>query len=104
MDTKLEAIKQKALSTGASRAILNAVLEAKQYSGILEALVVAGSYQALAGQLGVNYQAVQQWLKMGYVPLARIPEIESLYGIPRADLMNPKYAAALAEPKFSSDV
>jgi hypothetical protein len=43
-------------------------------------------------------------LKLGYVPLGRIPEIESTYGVPRKDLMNPKYAAALAEPNFSSDV
>lgn len=96
-------LQQKALR-GSSRAVINATLRANGYSGILAALVAAGSTSTLAKQLGVNYQAVQQWVKAGHVPLGRITEIEALYGIPRADLIDPKYAAAIAEPNFSSDV
>ena len=103
MDKKLTDLRNRALA-GTSRATINATLSATRYSGILDALVRAGSHQEMAKQLGVNYQAVQQWVNAGYVPLARIPEIESIYGVPRVDLMNPKYAAALAEPKFSDDV
>lgn len=104
MDKKLEALNQYAVKNGASLAVMNALLDAERYSGILDVVVKAGSLQGPADKLGVTYQAVQQWLKTGYVPLARIPEIESLYGVPRVELMNPKYAAALAEPNFSADV
>jgi hypothetical protein len=104
MDKKLEALNKYAMENGATLAVMNALLDAEKYTGILDAVVLAGSLQNLSDKLGVSYQAVQQWLKIGYVPLARIPEIESLYGVPRAALMNPKYAAALAEPNFSSDV
>lgn len=100
MDKKLKELNQYAARTGATLAVMNALHNAKQYSGILEAVVRAGSLQHISDTLGVSYQAVQQWLKIGYVPLGRIPEIESLYGVPRTDLMNPKYAAALAEPNF----
>jgi DNA-binding transcriptional regulator YdaS (Cro superfamily) len=102
MDNRLDTLKQYAASNGASVAVMNALSEARLYSGILDAVVRAGSLPRLADKLGVSYQAVQQWVKTGYVPLARIPEIESLYGVSRADLMNPKYAAALAPVDFSA--
>lgn len=104
MDQKLETLKQYATNNGATLAVMNALLEARSYSGILDVVVRAGSLQNAADKLGVSYQAVQQWLKTGYVPLARIPEIESLYGVPRLALMNPKYTAALAAPDFSTGV
>lgn len=104
MDKRLDNLKKYAAANGVALAVMNALLEAKTYSGILDVVVRARNLQAVADKLGVSYQAVQQWLKIGYVPLGRIPEIESIYGVPRQDLMNPKYAAALAEPNFSSDV
>ena len=104
MDKKLDALNKYAVANGATLAVMNALLDASKYSGILDAVVRAGSLQNLADKLGVTYQAVQQWLKTGYVPLARIPEIESIYGVSRVELMNPKYAAALAEPNFSAEV
>lgn len=104
MDKKLKALNKFAAENGATLAVMNALTDAPRYSGILDATVRAGSLQNLADKLGVTYQAVQQWLKTGYVPLARIPEIETIYGVPRVELMNPKYAAALAAPNFSSDV
>lgn len=99
---RLEELRQRALA-GSSRAVINATLRANRYSGILAALVAAGSTAALAKQLGVNYQAVQQWVNNGYVPLGRISEIEAQYGIPRADLIDPKYAAAIADPYFADE-
>lgn len=99
-DPRLSRLIEKALAANASRKLLNALYMADAYNGVLEALVIAGSMADMAKKLGVSHQAVQQWVDRGYVPLVRIPEIESVYGIPRADLMNPKYAAILAEPKF----
>lgn len=104
MSNKLKALTQRAVTNGASGHMLNRLAEAKDYSGILEAVVAAGSLSSLATSLGVSFQAVQQWVGQGYVPTSRIPEIESLYGVPRASLMNPKYADILADPTFSSDV
>lgn len=104
MSNKLKALTQRAVDNGASGHMLNRLAEAKDYSGILEAVVAAGSLSALATSLGVSFQAVQQWVSQGYVPTSRIPEIESLYGVPRADLMNPKYAEILAAPTFAADV
>lgn len=104
MDKKLKALTETAMSNGASGHLLNILYSAKGYSGILAAVVQAGSLSAVSRQLGVSHQAVQQWASQGYVPLARIPEIESLYGVPRVELMNPKYTTALAAPTFSSEV
>jgi len=100
MDKKLKALTERAVACGSSGHMLNMLADAKQYSGILEAVVSAGSLSQLAKTLGVSFQAVQQWVAQGYVPTARIPEIESLYGVPRASLMNPKYTAILASPEF----
>jgi DNA-binding transcriptional regulator YdaS (Cro superfamily) len=101
MDKKLKALVERAVDTGASGHMLNMLASAKQYSGILEAVVHAGSLTKLASELGVSFQAVQQWVAQGFVPMDRIPEIESLYGVPRVDLMNPKYSAILAAPSFT---
>lgn len=104
MDKRLKKLTEQMIKDGAPGGLINAVMAAKKYSGILHAVVKAGGFSQLARVLGVTYQAVQQWSGQGYVPLARVTEIEALYGIPRTELMNPKYAAALAEPNFSSDV
>lgn len=104
MDKRLKALTEQMIQDGVSSTLLNAVMGAKKYSGILHAIVKAGGFSQLARDVGVSYQAVQQWSTQGYVPLTRVTEIEALYGVPRTELMNPKYAAALAEPNFSSDV
>jgi transcriptional regulator with XRE-family HTH domain len=103
MDKRLEALNKYALENRATLAVMNSLVRATKYTGILDVVLRAGSLEDVADKLGVTYQAVQQWLKIGYVPLGRIPEIESIYGVPRADLMNPKYAAALAAPTFPTD-
>ena len=104
MDKRLKALTEKIINDGTHGSLLNTVMSATAYTGILGAVVAAGGFSPLARELGVSYQAVQQWYGQGYVPLIRVTEIESLYGIPRAELMNPKYAAALAEPKFADEV
>jgi hypothetical protein len=62
-----------------------------QLTGIREAVILAGSQTKLAEQLGVKKQAVQLWVRKGYVPVGRIREIEKLYGIPRERLCDPKF-------------
>lgn len=104
MDKKLSTLRDELVKNGAPAHLLNTVMAANRYTGILKAVSAAGGITHLAKQLGVSHQCAQQWLKRGFVPLARIPEIETLYGVPRQDLMNPKYAAALAEPNFAVDV
>jgi hypothetical protein len=104
MDKRLKALTERMIKDGAPGGLLNAVMAAKRYSGILHAIVKAGGFSQLARDVGVTYQAVQQWHSQGYVPLTRVTELEALYGVPRTELMNPKYAAALADPSFSSDV
>lgn len=104
MDKKLNELLERALNRNVHGHILNMLSRASSYSGILAAAVEAGSLSELARQVGVSPQAVQQWAGQGFVPLNRIAEIETIYGIPRKELMNPKYTAALAEPNFSTDV
>lgn len=104
MDKRLKKLTDQMIKDGAPGGLLNAVMAAKRYSGVLHAIVKAGGFSQLARDVGVTYQAVQQWHSQGYVPLTRVTELEALYGVPRTELMNPKYAAALADPSFSSDV
>jgi DNA-binding transcriptional regulator YdaS (Cro superfamily) len=59
-------------------------------TGIADAVLRAGSQTELAAKIGVSQQVVSKWLKRGFVPLARVVEIESEYGIPRARLANPR--------------
>lgn len=55
-----------------------------------EAVRAAGSQQKLAAELGVSQQMISTWRRRGWVPLKRAQEIETLYGIPRAQLINPR--------------
>lgn len=62
-----------------------------QMSGIREAILLAGSQQKLADTIGVKQQTIQTWLNKGYVPTARVAQIENLFGIARGRLCNPKF-------------
>lgn len=64
-------------------------------NAVAAAIKTAGSQIALAEALGVSQQAVSSWLAMGYVPLERAREIEAMYGIPRAQLINPRIAGLM---------
>ena len=57
--------------------------------GIDKAIRDAGGQVALAKQLGVSQQVISIWRRQGWVPLRRISEIESQFGIPRVELLNP---------------
>lgn len=59
-------------------------------SGMARAVAAAGSQLLLAKQLGVTQQFISLCLRRGWVPLRRAQEIEALYGIPRAQTMNPR--------------
>jgi DNA-binding transcriptional regulator YdaS (Cro superfamily) len=84
----------------------------KSTTGITDAVIKASSLapaghtsgtKQIARDLGVTFQAVQQWVKQGYVPLTRVTEIESLYGIPRHRLVNPKYLETMTRPTFDTE-
>lgn len=77
-------------TTGIADAIIRASELNNKHSGIAK----------MAKDLGVSYQAVQQWAKQGYVPLIRVTEIETLYGVPRHRLVAPKYLETLGRPRF----
>ena len=67
---------------------------------VRDAVAAAGSQVRLAEQLGVTQAAVSSWCVQGWAPLARAQEIEALYGIPRAELANPRVVEALAPVEF----
>ncbi len=48
------------------------------------------SQSDVARSLRVTPQAVQKWVKQGYVPTGRALQIESLYGIPAIDIVSPQ--------------
>lgn len=64
-------------------------------SAVDKAVEKAGSWNKLAVALGVTRQAVGQWLRQGYVPLARAKEIEMQFGIPRNNLVSPKVRSSM---------
>lgn len=69
----------------------------KPETGIAKAVAQFKSQEALADQLGVKRQAVQQWVAKGYVPLDRIPDVFALTGVPREELVDPRYKAVLKD-------
>lgn len=62
-------------------------------TGIKSAVERAGGAAKLAAALGVSHQIVYKWSARGWVPTARAAQIEEVYGIPRADLVDPRLAA-----------
>lgn len=83
-------------TTGIADAIIKASTIARTWSHGKHS---SGTKQ-MAKDLGVSFQAVQQWVKQGYVPLTRVTEIEALYGVPRHRLVNPKYLETMTRPQF----
>lgn len=64
-------------------------------NAVEEAVAKAGGQPKMAEELGVTQQCISRWCRLGYVPAARAQEIEITYGVPRADLLNPKLRNAL---------
>ena len=69
-------------------------------SGIEQAIAAIGSQDKLAEALGCTQQVVSFWKAQGFVPTARIVEIEQLTGVCRTLLINPKLAEVLAPSPF----
>lgn len=70
-------------------------LSKKVMRGVARAVQMAGSQEALALRLGVSKQAVQKWCRRGYVPPQRVVEVETQFGIPRRELLDPRLADLL---------
>lgn len=58
--------------------------------GIHQAIAQAGSQTALAHVLGVSQAVVSTWAHRGWVPRQRAQQIETLYGIDRMQLLDPR--------------
>jgi len=65
-------------------------------TGIADAILAAGGQGALARKLGISQQAVSRWVKRGCVPVPHIVQIETMFGVPRTRLINPKHLTILA--------
>jgi DNA-binding transcriptional regulator YdaS (Cro superfamily) len=66
-----------------------------QRTGIERAVEKAGSQTVLAAELGVSQQVVSRWMRRGWVPSSRVPEIAKRFGVPRASLIEPRLRALL---------
>ena len=71
-------------------------------TGVEDAIRAAGNQASLGNALGVTQQTVSLWLKAGYVPNEHIVAIETLYGVPRAKLINPRLASLIELPSEST--
>lgn len=58
-------------------------------------IATVGSQSELGAQLGVTQAAVSKWLQRGWVSPERAREMESLTGVSRAMLVDPRIANAL---------
>ena len=59
-------------------------------TGVEGAVRAAGGQGRLARTLGVSQQAVSAWLRRGFVPVRRVVEIESQFGVLRTELVSPR--------------
>ena len=59
---------------------------------INEAIRRAGSQGKLAKRVGVSQQAVNVWVKNGFMPPERASQVESQFGIPAVSLIDPQLA------------
>jgi DNA-binding transcriptional regulator YdaS (Cro superfamily) len=61
------------------------------------AIAVAGSAYALAEKLGVTRQCITHWRRSGSIPIAKVPDVSRVTGIPKAklhDAFKPEKASA----------
>ena len=70
-------------------------------TGIKKAIELAGGANSLAHKLGVTHQAIYSWSHRGWVPIQRAIQIESMFGVPRENLLKPELVAILAPGKWS---
>lgn len=65
-------------------------------TGIQEAVDKAGGQKQLADLLGVSRQAVQNFVRRGYVPTGRAIEVEAQTGVDRKRLVDPRLVGLLS--------
>lgn len=58
----------------------------------------AGGIMKFCEAMNVTHQAVYSWRKRGWAPPERAVAIESIFGVDRANLMNPDLLRALSAP------
>jgi DNA-binding transcriptional regulator YdaS (Cro superfamily) len=69
-------------------------------TGIELAIDAAGSQELLAKSLGCTQQNISFWKTQGYVPLLRAVEIESITGVKRLELVDPRFVDVIAPDSF----
>lgn len=84
------------LSDGANGHLLNTVMEAGEYSYVLEAVVLAGGTGKLARSVSANLQVITHALKDGFLSPIYAVRVADKYGIPVDKLVEAKYADVLA--------
>jgi hypothetical protein len=73
-------------------------------TGIYAAVAKAGGVSEVAKKLGVSRQVVYVWLRRGFAPPIRAIQLEEMYRVPRAKLMDPLLLrGSLAEVVTRSD-
>lgn len=68
----------------------------KKQTGIERVIATAGTQAKVAADMKVEQQTVSHWLRTGHMPLKRAVAAEKLYGVPRADLIDPELRKAVA--------
>lgn len=68
----------------------------KKQTGIERVIAKAGTQNQVAADMGVEQQTVSHWLRVGHMPVKRAVAAEKLYGVPRADLIDPELRKAVA--------
>lgn len=66
-------------------------------TGVARAIRNAGGQEKLAEALGLKQQTVGYWLKVGYVPIKHVVAVESITGVPRAELIRGEYKDMLGD-------
>lgn len=62
----------------------------KKQSGIERVIAIATTQAQVAADMGVMQQTVSHWLKVGHMPPKRAAKAEKLYGVSRAELVDPE--------------
>jgi hypothetical protein len=70
----------------------------ERISAIDLAIERGGGIVRFAKSMGVTHQAVYAWKRRGWAPLEKAIVMETVFGIPRIDFMNPDLARAISTP------
>lgn len=62
--------------------------------GVCEVMLLAKSPENMARELKLSTNAIQKWIKNGYVPNKHVMDVARIYGVPPERLCKPKYLAS----------